>query len=226
MITSNMLLSDIATALRGDVVHLQRHVAGRYAEMECGHRRNGKGVLTQCGEWTSPAGVQWLYVLIISTTRTILYPMAWYFTREGIHGIQLEAKGPLTHLRPHVLDQYRDRFCPDVSVMVALRQLHWRNYDKASGPHAYQGKPGIASAVVDGYLMGNMLYNDTVVRMHTFYDMEMGMKRPDLREMRQLVEWRRYYGAMSPKAINADTGDYLNWGRGFPLRLARLRRAA
>ena len=226
MITSNMHLSDIASALRGDVVHLQRHVAGRYAEMECGHRRNGKGVLKQCGEYTSPTGVQWLFVVIISPTRTTLYPMAWYFTTEGIHGIQLEAKGPLTHLRPHVLDQYRARHCPDVDVMVALRQLHWRNYDKASEPHTYQGKPGIASAVEDGFLLGCMLYNDTVVQVNTFYDVEMGMSNRSLRPMRQLVEWRRYYVATAPKVIPSDADGYASWGQGFPLRLARLRRAA
>ena len=226
MIRSGMNLAQIASVLQKDVVHLQRHVAGLYADMECRHRRGGKGVLTQCGEYTSPDKVQWLYVVTISPVRTSLYPMAWYFTGEGIHAVQIDADGPMTHLRPHVLQRYRKRHCPGVSIEEALRQLHWNNYDKASEPCTYQGSPSIASAVHHGFLLGYMVFGDSVVDMHTFFDVDMGMQRGYLRRMRQLLDWRRYYAAMAPKLNSSVTDRYVNWGHGFPLRLERLRRAA
>ena len=226
MINSGMHLGEIASVLREDVVHLQRFVAGRYADTEHRQRRGGKGVMTQCGEYTSPDGVQWLYVVTISPVRTSLYPMAWYSNGEGIHGMQIDAEGPLTHLRPHVLDQYRARYCPDADVQDALRQLHWQNYDKASEPRTYQRKPSVASAVEHGFLLGCMLYDDTVVDVHTFFSVEMGMKKGHLRSTRKNLEWRRYYAAMAPKINSADTERYLNWGLGFPMRLERLRKAA
>ncbi|MEO7080558.1 MAG: hypothetical protein ABIY71_03485 [Flavobacteriales bacterium] len=226
MIHSGMHLGEIATVLREDVVHLQRYVAGRYADLERRQRRGGKGVMIQCGAYTSPDEVQWLYVVTISPVRTSLYPMAWYFDSEGIHGVQIDAEGPMTHLRPHVLDQYRARFCPTVDVQAALQQLHWENYDKASVPRTYKGAPSIASAVEHGFLLGVMVYSDTVVDMHTFFDVEMGMQHGSLRSMRQLLEWRRYYVAMAPKVISTETDRYKSWGLGFPLRLERLKKAA
>jgi hypothetical protein len=54
----------------------------------------------------------------------------------------------------------------------------------------------------------------------------MGMQDAELRPMRQLLEWRRYYAAAGVKAKGTAADRYLNWGRGFPLRLERLRRAA
>jgi hypothetical protein len=48
-------------------------------------------------------------------------------------------------------------------------------------------------------------------------------KLPALREMRKLLEWRRYFAATNPKA---KPSGYVNWGQGFPLRLERLVRAA
>jgi len=226
MILSGMKLAEIASVLQKDVVHLQRHVAGLHADMESRHRRGGKGVLTQCGEYTSPGKVQWLYVVTISPVRTSLYPMAWYLTSEGIQGVQIDAEGPMTLLRPHVLQRYRKRYCPEADILEALRQLHWQNYDKASELRIHKGQPTIASAVEHGFLLGCLLYNDSVMQVHTFYDVEMGMQDPELRPMRKLLEWRRYYAAMAPKLNSSVTDRYMNWGHGFPLRLERLRRAA
>jgi hypothetical protein len=223
MIVSSMSLTEVAAALRKDVVHLQQHVADKYWELERRHRKGGKGVMVQCGEHTTADRIQWVYVVTISTTKTTLYPMAWYFTRQGIHAFQIDAEGPATYLRPHVLERYRQRYYPDADVLQALRQMHARNYDKASEPREYQGRPTIASAVEDGYFLGDHLYSGTVVDYHTFYDVPMGAKLPALREMRKLLEWRRYFAATNPKA---KPNGYVNWGQGFPLRLERLVRAA
>ncbi len=220
-----MTLAEIAAALHRDVQSLQYHVADRFADMERQHRKGGKGVIMQTGSFTSEERIQWVYVVTISARKTTLYPMGWYFTREGIHCMQIDADGPATYIRPHVLDRYRQRFYKDADVLEALEKMHARNYDKASEPRTYQGRKAIASAIEDGYLLGGTLWNGAVIDYHTFYDVEMGKKDPELREMRQLLEWRRYFNAVTPKAIADQTKNYVNWGRGFELRLERLRAA-
>ena len=223
MIHSSMTLPEVAAALQKDVVHLQQHVADRLWDLERNHRKTGKGVMVQCGEFTSAARIQWVYVVTISTSKTILYPLGWYFTTKGIHAFQIDAEGPATYLRPHVLDRYRQRYYRDADVMQALRQMHARNYDKASEPRDYQGKPAIASAVEDGYFLGDTVCDGTIVDYHTFYDVAMGGKEKALQNMRKLLEWRRYFVATSHKA---KAEGFVNWGQGFPVRLERLRRAA
>lgn len=225
MIRSDMSLAEIAAVLRKDVVDLQRLVAERYWELERNHRKGGKGVIVQVGEFTSDDRIQWVYVVAISPRKTTLYPMAWYFTREGIHCMQIDAEGPATYMRPHVLERYRQRFYKTADVLEAMRQMHTRNYDKASEPRAYNGHPGIAGVVEDGYFMGESLFSGTVVDYHTFYDVAMGAKRPEMRNMRKLLEWRRYYSAMTPKGSGDQATDYVNWGRGYQVRLERLRAA-
>ncbi len=226
MIVSSMTLDEVAAALHKDVVELQRHVAARYWEAERRHRKTGKGVMQQVGEYTSTALIQWTYVVCISTTKTTLYPMAWYFTQQGIHAFQIEAEGPSTYLRPHVLDRYRQRFFPHADVLEALREMHKRNYDKASQPREYKGKPAIASAVEDGYLLGELVNKGTIVNFHTFYDVKMGAKEAILRDMRQMLEIRRYLAATNPRIHDNRSTNYVNWGQGFPLRLEKLHKAA
>jgi len=226
MIISSMSLSEVAATLREDVVELQRHLAEKHWELEKRHRKSGKGVLVEVGEFTSTDQVQWVYVVTISTSKTVLYPLGWYFTREGIHAFQIDAEGPATYLRPHVLDRYRKRYFPDADVLGALRRMHNRNYDKASEPRLYRGKPGIASAIEDGYILGDVVYGGTVMDYHTFYDVEMCGKEPALRGMRKLLEWRRYFTATTLKISSNQPDNYVNWGQGFPIRLERLRRAA
>ena len=68
MIVSSMTLDEVAAALHKDVVELQRHVAARYWEAERRHRKTGKGVMQQVGEYTSTALIQWTYAVCISTT--------------------------------------------------------------------------------------------------------------------------------------------------------------
>ncbi len=225
MILSSMSLTEIAAALRKDVVGLQRHVAGVYWDMERRHRKGGKGVIVQAGEFTSEERIQWLYVVTISPRKTTLYPVGWYFTREGIHCIQIDAEGPSTYMRPHVLDRYRQRFYKDADVLEALKQMHVRNYDKASEPRDYRGRPAIASAVEDGFLLGDIVLNGDLVDYHTFYDVAMGSKERCLCDMRKLLEWRRYYNAITPKSAGDRKDNYVNWGRGFEVRLERLRAA-
>ena len=65
-----------------------------------------------------------------------------------------------------------------------------------------------------------------MIRFHTFYDVEMGAKYPELKGMRRLLEWRRYYNAVTPNGKGDQQKNYVNWGRGFEVRLQRLRRAA
>ena len=77
----------------------------------------------------------------------------------------------------------------------------------------------------DGYLLGDILYNGNVVDYHTFYDVDMGAKETILRDMRKLLEWRRYFNAMTPKGSGDQATDYVNWGRGYQVRLERLRAA-
>jgi len=225
MIISSMSLAEIATALRKDVVGLQRHVAGLYWDLERRHRKGGRGVIVQVGEFTSEDLIQWLYVVTISPRKTTLYPLGWYFTREGIHCMQIDADGPATYMRPHVLDRYRQRYYRDADVLEALKKMHTRNYDKASEPREYKGRPAIASAVEDGYLLGEIVCKGDVVDYHTFYDVAMGAKERVLRNMRQLLEWRRYYNAITPKGTGDQKDNYVNWGRGFEVRLERLRAA-
>ncbi len=226
MILSSMSLAEIAAALRKDVVDLQRHVAEEYWEMERHHRRGGKGVIQKFGDHTSSGLVQWMYTITISSNKTTLYPMGWYFTGQGLHCMQIDAEGPATYIRPHVLDRYRQRFFRDADCIGALREMHKRNYDKACEPQMYQGRPSIASAVQDGYFLGDRVANNSVVDIHTFYDQAMGDKRPQLRKMRQLLEWRRYYIATTPRIGNNQRDNYVSWGLGFPVRLERLHRAA
>ncbi|MBL0127336.1 MAG: hypothetical protein IPP83_07705 [Flavobacteriales bacterium] len=129
-------------------------------------------------------------------------------------------------MRPHVLDRYRIRYYPNADVLEALRQMHLRNYDKACEPRPYRGKPAIACAVEDGYFLGDRVYSGNVVDFHTFYDVKMGAKEAVLRNMRQLLEWRRYFAATNPKIGNNQPDNNVNWGQGFPVRLERLHRAA
>ncbi|MGV9013776.1 MAG: hypothetical protein ACOH13_14375 [Flavobacteriales bacterium] len=219
-----MTLAEVAAALHKDVAHLRQHVAEQYWEVERSHRKRGKGVVVHSGEYTSPDRIQWVYVVTLSPSKTTLYPMAWYFTREGIHSFQIDADGPATYMRPHVLERYRKRYYPHADVLGALLQMHTRNYDKACEPRHYRGRPAIASAVEDGYFLGDEVCKGTVVDLHTFYDVQMGAKEHSLRNMRKLLEWRRYLVATNPNVGRSD--GYVNWGHGFPVRLERLRRAA
>lgn len=226
MILSSMSVAEIAAVLRKDVVDLQRHVADRHWELERHHRKGGKGVLTQFGEFTSLGRVQWMYVVTISTTKTTLYPLGWYYTRQGLHCMQIDADGPATMIRPHVLDRYRQRYFRDADCIGALLEMHKRNYDKACEPRDYRGKPAIACSVEDGYFLGDRVANNTVVDFHTFYDVPMGAKEKALRDMRKLLEWRRYFTATNPKIGSNQPDSYVNWGLGFPMRMERLHRAA
>ena len=78
----------------------------------------------------------------------------------------------------------------------------------------------------DGYFLSDREVIDGVVDFHTFYDVQMGAKEHALRDMRKLLEWRRYFTATNPRIGNNQPDAYVNWGHGFPLRLERLRRAA
>lgn len=139
--------------------------------------------------------------------------------------MQIDAEGPATYIRPHVLDRYRQRYYRDADVLEALKHMHTRNYDKASEPREYKGKPAIASAIEDGYLMSDRVLNGGVLDYHTFYDVKMGAQEKALRDMRKLLEWRRYYNAITPKGTGDQKDNYVNWGRGFEVRLERLRAA-
>ena len=228
MIVSSMSLAEVASALRKDVAHLQQHVAGRFADAEQFQRKQQlTGVVVEHGEYTAPDRMQWHYVLTITSRKTTLYPMGWYFTREGIHLMQLDEHGPATYLQPHVLERYRQRYYKDAEVLTAAGLFHQRNYDKACEPRDYNDLPNtIASAIEDGYLLGQLHTVENVIQYHTFYDVEMGARHKSLKEMRRLLEWRRYYNAMTPKAKGDPASDHVHWGRGFELRLQRLRRAA
>lgn len=226
MIVTRMSLPEIAAVLRKDVGDLQLHVAERYWELERHHRKSGKGVLTQFGQFTSEGRVQWMYVVTISTSKTTLYPLGWYYTTLGLHCMQIDAEGPATYIRPHVLDRYRVRYFRDADCIGALLEMHKRNYDKACEPRQYQGKPAIASAVEDGYFLGDRVENDSIVDLHTFYDVQMGAKNPVLRDMRKLLEWRRYFTATATRIGSNQPDNYVNWGHGYPVRLERLHRAA
>ncbi|MBL7951156.1 MAG: hypothetical protein JNM62_05505 [Flavobacteriales bacterium] len=219
-----MSLTEVVAALHKDVAELQRFVADRFWEVEQAHRRNGKGVIQRSGEFSSSSRIQWVYVVVVSPSKTTLYPMGWYFTRQGIHAFQIDAEGPATYLRPHVLERYRQRFHPHDDVLNALRHMHVRNYDKAVEYREYKGRPAIASAVEDGYFLGEMCFNGALVDVHTFYDVAMGAREPALREMRKLLEWRRYFTATRQNPVRA--GSYMSWGLGFTTRLERLHRAA
>lgn len=228
VIVPSMSLAEVAAALRKDVVHLQRHVAERHVDAEERQRKQGlKGVVVEQGEYTSPDRIQWYYVITITSRKTTLYPMGWYFTKEGIHLMQVDPDGPATYIQPHVLERYRQRFYKDAEVLAAAGHFHLRNYDKASQPRDYQGRPDtVASAIEDGYLLGQLKQDENVIHYHTFYDVAMGTKDATLKGMRQLLEWRRYFTAHTPNDKSDPGKDYLNWGRGFQVRLQRLRRAA
>ena len=228
VIVSSMTLAEVGAALRKDVVQLQRHVAERFADAEERQRKQGlKGVVVESGEFTSPDRIQWHYVVTISSRKTTLYPMGWYFTQEGIHLVQVDQEGPATYIGPHVLERYRQRYYKDAEVLTAAGHFHLRNYDKACQPREYRNLPDtIASAIEDGYLLGQLLKEENVVRFHTFYDVDMGTKEACLKDMRRLLEWRRYYSAVTPNSKGDQKTDYVSWGRGFELRLQRLRRAA
>lgn len=225
MINSGMTLADIAAALRKDVLVLQRHVAERFADMERHHRRRGRGIRVESGEFTSPDEIQWLYVLTISPSKTVLYPLAWYLTKDGVHAMQIDAEGPMTYLRPHVLARYLERYLEDTDLIGGLKRMHLRNYDKACEPSRYKGRPAVASAVEDGYLLGCMIFRDTVVDISTFYDEKMAKKNPFLRRLRGFLELRRYFTATNPTSAKSTCNRYVSWGQGFPVRLERLRRA-
>ena len=223
-----MSLAEVALALRKDVALLQQHVAERFAEVEERQRKQGlKGVVVEHGEYTSPDRIMWHYVITISSRKTTLYPMGWYFTQEGIHLMQIDQDGPATYIQPHVLERYRQRYFKDAEVLTAAGLFHQRNYDKACEPRSYLNNPdSIASAIEDGYLLGQLLKQENVIRFHTFYDVEMGAKYPELKGMRRLLEWRRYYNAVTPNGKGDQQKNYVNWGRGFEVRLQRLKRAA
>ena len=223
-----MSLAEVAGAFRKDLAHLLGHVALAHVNKEVEVRKgNTKGVQVLAGEFASPDGYQWHYVIAFSSRKTTLYPMGWYFDRKGIHLMQLDANGPATYMGPHVLDRYRQRYFKDADVLTALKKFHERNYDKASEPHAYKDIPNsIASAIEDGFLLGQLLPEAQVVRYHTFYDVAMGNKTAKLKELRRLLEWRRYYNAITPPGKKDSTQDYVNWGRGYEIRLERLCRAA
>jgi len=222
-----MSLAEVAAALRKDVAHLRLHVAERFADAEERQRKqNLKGVVVEHGEYTSPDRIMWHYVVTISSRKTTLYPMGWYFTQEGIHLMQIDDVGPATYIQPHVLERYRQRYFKDAEVLTAAGLFHQRNYDKACEPREYRNIPDtIASAIEDGYLLGQLLKPANVIRFHTFYDVEMGAKN-GLAPMRRLLEWRRYYNAVTPNGKGDPQTNYVSWGRGFEVRLQRLRRAA
>lgn len=228
MIISSMSLSEVVGALRKDLGYLLGHVALEHVNKEIEVRRgNTKGVQLVVGEYTSPDCCQWHYILAFSSRKTTLYPVGWYFDRQGIHLMQLDADGPATYMGPHVLERYRQRFFKDADVLTAMKKFHERNYDKASEPRDYKDNPNsIASAIEDGYLLGQMLSDANVVRYHTFYDVVMGEKVSGLKELRRLLEWRRYFNAMTPSGKKGSAQEYVNWGRGFEIRLERLCRAA
>lgn len=223
-----MGLAEVAAALRKDVAHLLSHVANAHARDEMDQRKHGaKGIRTLHGEFESPDLYLWHYVLTISSRKTTIYPMGWYFNSQGVHMMQLDAEGPATYIGPHVLERYRQRYFKDADVLEAIQRFHQRNYDKASEPRPYQHySNGIAAAIDDGYLLGELLERENLVHYHTFYDVPMGAKNPTLKGMRQLLEWRRYFTAMTPNGTGGGSDRYVNWGRGFEVRLERLRNAA
>ena len=223
-----MSLAEVALALRKDVAHLQQHVAERFADAEERQRKQGlKGVVVEHGEYTSPDRIQWHYVVTISSRKTTLYPMGWYFTQEGIHLMQIDQDGPATYIQPHVLDRYRGRYYKNAEVLATAGHFHLRNYDKASQAREYRGLPDtVASAIEDGYLLGQLLKDENVIFYHTFYDVEMGAKYPCLKGMRQLLEWRRYFTAVTPNGKGDPQKDFVNWGRGYEVRLQKMRKPA
>lgn len=183
-------------------------------------------MVVEHGEYTSPDRIMWHYVVTLSSRKTTLYPMGWYFTQEGIHLMQIDDVGPATYIQPHVLERYRQRYFKDAEVLTAAGLFHQRNYDKACEPREYRNIPDtIATATEDGYLLGQLLKPANVIRFHTFYDVEMGAKH-GLAHMRRLLEWRRYYNAVTPNGKADPQTNYVSWGRGFEVRLQRLRRAA
>lgn len=226
MIRSNMTLPQVAAAARKDVGQLLRHVEEKHGDL-AGHsslRKDARIVRSGC--YPSKKGLHWIYVVVATQGRVTIYPLLWYATTKGTCAMQVDAEGPASYFAPHVLVRYTERFLRRGGDLInALREFHLRNYDKASQPCNYKGDRENYTAVIDhGYVAGEYQREDALVYYRTFYDMVRGRKR--FGELRPTQDWRLLMHTVDFEHVGRRDTPHFAWGRGYPFRAERWRKAA
>ena len=226
MIRSNMTLPQVAAAARKDVGQLLRHVEEKHGDLELRCPRSGSSDrLRRSGRFTSPKGLQWVYVVLAAQGRVTIYPLLWWATTKGTCALQIDAEGPAAFFAEHVMDRYLERHLKHGDLFNALREFHLRNYDKASQPCDYKGDRENYTAVIDhGYVAGEYQREDAIVFYRTFYDMVRGRKR--FGELRPTQDWRLLMHTVDFEHVGRRDTPHFAWGRGYPFRAERWRKAA
>jgi hypothetical protein len=70
----------------------------------------------------------------------------------------------------------------------------------------------------DGYVAGELLRDDAVVYMRTFYDERAGKRR--FGECRAALNWQVLWHTVSLERTPRRDTPHIAWGRGYDLRLA------
>ena len=226
MIRSNMTLPQVAAAARKDVGQLLRHVEEKHGYLVTSTPAHKAKPVVKSGLFTSKKGLEWIYVVSASQSRVTIYPLLWYATTKGTCAMQVDAEGPASYFAPHVLVRYTERFLRRGGDLInALREFHLRNYDKASQPCNYKGDRENYTAVIDhGYVAGEYQREDALVYYRTFYDLNRGRKR--FGELRTAQDLRLLMHTVYFEHVGRRDTPHFAWGRGYPFRAERWRKAA
>ncbi|HQW07141.1 MAG TPA: hypothetical protein PLS30_07235 [Flavobacteriales bacterium] len=133
--------------------------------------------------------------------------------------MQLDDKGPASFYQVHVMDRYLERYLKHGNLNYALREFHLKNHLKTYLPADYKNDPhAYVAASDDGYVAGELLRDDAVVYLRTFYDERAGRDR--FGECRAALNWQVVWHSVSLARTPRRDTPHIAWGRGYDLRLA------
>lgn len=217
MITSNMSLCKVAAAARKDVGQVHRHVAEKHGDLWSLTSAKDRAPIVRGGKFTSSKQLQWVYAAVAYRGRVRLHPLVWYATTNGVNAMHIDDQGPASYFQPHLWDQYIERFTKQGDLYDALRRFIKRNYQRVLFNHPYKDNPeGYVSLTDDGYLAGEYMKEEAIIRFRTFYDKVTGHRK--FGHLRKSLAWRNRDQELTFERTSRRETPHLEWCKGYELR--------
>ncbi len=172
MFVPTMTIQEAIAEALADLVSVQRKMARTIEEQERAHRKNRRGgdIIGQ-HSYCSPMKNNWLYVITTNKKQSFHNVLMWFYSKDGLHGLQLCSGGMHSLYTPHFLQRFRERSGHgDVHAEANLRAYFFRNPTPMimETGKQHEGLPAILGSLPDGFVLGTAHEDEGYTRCRTF----------------------------------------------------------